>query len=86
MLNDSQCQKQNIIIKRHIYLETCICFQELFKDLQLKTEPVNKEITREKEEKTDYNNFPLNLLADVALSKEFKMSASRVSLLAIIYY
>lgn len=24
MLNDSQCQKQNIIIKRHIYLETHI--------------------------------------------------------------
>lgn len=63
-----------------------LCFQELFKDLQLKTEPVNKEITSEKDKKTDYNNFPLNLLADVALSKEFKMSASRVSLLAITYY
>lgn len=54
--------------------------------MQLKTEPVNKEITSEKDVKTDYNNFPLNLLADVALSKEFKMSASRVSPLAITYY
>lgn len=78
--------KNKTSLSRDTFTLKLICFQELFKDLQLKTEPVNKEITSEKEEKTDYNNFPLNLLADVALSKEFKMSASWVSLLAIIYY
>lgn len=67
-------------------LKLILCFQELFRDFQFKTEPIIKEMTIEKEEKTDYNNFPLNLLADVALSKEFKMSGSRVSLLAIGYY
>lgn len=87
-MKDPQCQKHhyqgsNLPWKFTIHLY----FQELLKDLQLKTEPVNKETTSEKEEQTDYNNFPLNLLADVALSKEFKMSASRVSLfLTIIYY
>lgn len=62
-----------------ILLLNCFFFQELLKNLQLKTEPVNGQIKSEKEEKTDDKNSPLTWLLDVALSKEDKKNSCRVS-------
>lgn len=72
------------------------CFQDLLKNLQRKSEPVNGQIKSEKEDKdngtdgtekkTDDNNSPLSWLADVALSNEDKKACEvyRMSISIII--
>lgn len=75
---------QNKFFSKFLYYwinDSNLFFQDILKNLQLKTEPVNGQIKSEKEEKTDEKNSPLNWLADVALSNEDKKNSCGVCIL-----